>query len=258
MVNLPLFMLFFVDLIYILLYNLNIFGGNYFMYRIGICDDEILSAKFIAKLLESQIIEKNFDAEITIVTDKQNIIYDAILKKEIDILLLDIDFKNSNKNGVEFARELRHLDKNFYLVYVTAHLKYINLAFDNKTFDYIQKPVNKQVMERLVNRLIEEFENDNPLYVHINRNLSLKYSSIIYIEKVINSCSIHTINGVYTATITIDKLLGKLPKNFVKPHRSFIVNKDKISTIDNKKNLIIFEDNSSCPINSQFNIKEDE
>ena len=34
---------------------------------------------------------------------------------------LDIDFKNNGKNGIEFAKDLRKINKNFFLVFLSAH-----------------------------------------------------------------------------------------------------------------------------------------
>ena len=70
------------------------------MIKIGMCDDNLNSIKIASKLLESEAIEQNFDAEISIISSDQKEIYDAIYEGKIDILFLDIDFKNNGKNGI--------------------------------------------------------------------------------------------------------------------------------------------------------------
>lgn len=65
------------------------------MIKIGMCDDNLNSIKIASKLLESETIEQNFDAEISIISSDQKEIYDAIYEGKIDILFLDIDFKNN-------------------------------------------------------------------------------------------------------------------------------------------------------------------
>lgn len=81
------------------------------MIKIGMCDDNLNSIKIASKLLESETIEQNLDAEISIISSNQKEIYDAIYEGKIDILFLDIDFKNNGKNGIEFARDLRKINK---------------------------------------------------------------------------------------------------------------------------------------------------
>lgn len=228
------------------------------MCKIAICDDEIDCAKGIAKILENQFNKRSFEAKVTIVTDKQEIIYKAIEKKEIDLLILDIDFKDKGKNGVEFANDLRKINKDFYLVFLTAHIRYMHLSFVSKTFDFLVKPVSNNLIENLVDRLIDEFSIKNSKYLNLSKSLIIKISNIIYIEKIKNKSYIYTLayKTTYSCTVTLDKLLDMLPNNFMKCHRSFIVNKDYISTIDNKKNIIIFENGLTCPTNSHFRLEE--
>lgn len=89
------------------------------MIKIGICDDEITVIKAIAKFTESAIISTDFDAEICCATDKQSIIYEKIKNSEIDVLFLDVDFNNGGKNGIDFALDLRKINKNFKLIFIT-------------------------------------------------------------------------------------------------------------------------------------------
>ena len=91
------------------------------MIKIGMCDDNLNSIKIASKLLEAEIIEQDLDAEISIISSDQKKIFDAIYNKEIDVLFLDIDFKNNGKNGIDFAKDLRKINKNFYLVFLSAH-----------------------------------------------------------------------------------------------------------------------------------------
>ncbi len=65
------------------------------MIKIGMCDDNLNSIRIASKLLESETIEQNLDAEISIISSNQKEIYDAIYEGKIDILFLDIDFKNN-------------------------------------------------------------------------------------------------------------------------------------------------------------------
>jgi two-component system response regulator AgrA len=228
------------------------------MCKIAICDDELDCAKGIANILEKIFAKKNFDASITIVTDSQAAIYNAIKKNEIDLLILDIDFKDRGKNGIDFANELRKINKDFYLVFLTAHIRYMHLSFISKTFDFLVKPVNKNLMENFVDRLIEEFTIKNSKFLQLSKSVSLKINNIVYIEKIKNKSYIYVTPGKvpYSSTITLEKLLDTLPDNFVKCHRSYIVNKDYISTVDNKKSLIIFENGLTCPTNSHFRLEE--
>lgn len=224
------------------------------MIKIAMCDDELTTLKPISMLLESEIIQQNFDAEITIITDKQKTVFDAIYNHEVDVLFLDVDFKNSGKNGIEFARDLRNINKDFYLVFLTAHQRYMHISFFAKVFDYLVKPINRDVLEELVNRLKHEFECDNKVFLHLNKWVSVRIDDILYIEKDGNKCKVIANQYEQSTPKTLDNLLDELPNNFCKCHRSYIVNKNKILRIDKKNSYVYFSKDTKCPINSHFDL----
>lgn len=154
------------------------------MLKIGMCDDDIESIRLTSKFLEAEIINQNLDAEITIITDDQKKIFDAIYKKQIDILFLDVDFKNSGKNGIDFAKDLREVNHDFYLIFLTAHQRYMHVSFIVKVFDFLVKPINRSIFEDLVKRLKEEFAYDKQIFLHLNKWESIRTNDILYIEKM--------------------------------------------------------------------------
>ena len=137
------------------------------MINIGMCDDNLESIRLASKFLESELMEQDVDAEISLVTTSQKEIFDAIYKKDIDVLILDIDFKSYGKNGLEFAKDLRSINKDFYLVFLSAHQRYMHVSFYVKVFDYLVKPINKETISSLVERIKEEFTYDTNIFLHL-------------------------------------------------------------------------------------------
>lgn len=225
------------------------------MLKIALCDDEIENIKIIAKLLEAEIIKQDFDAEISIVTDKQEEIMQAIKNREIDILFLDVDFKNSGINGLEFASQLRKVNKEFFLIFLTAHQRYMHVSFYTKVFDYLVKPISKDILTEIITRLKDEFSTNRKLFLKLNKWISIRTSDILYIEKQGNKSIVVTPFKEYTIQRTLDSLLDELPNNFSKSHRSYIVNENNIQNIDRKEKYAYFSKDIKCPINSSFEIK---
>lgn len=224
------------------------------MLKIALCDDNLDSIQLVKKLIESQLIEQNVNAEISIVTDDQEKIQELIKNKKIDILILDVEFKNNALNGIEFAKKLRKFNKEFYLIFLSAHQRFLYPALVTKIFDYLIKPVNIDTISDLVSRIKEEFSDDNSMFIKINKWYSIKSDEIIYMEKSINKTNIITTKGVVSCTKTLEKMQESLPKNFIRCHRSFIVNKNKIISIDKKKKQLYLGNDIYCPINDKFNI----
>lgn len=232
----------------------NIDLNENYMLKIGICDDDLDCVAPIAKLIEAEVIEQNLNAEITLITDNQKEIFDAIYKNEIDILFLDIDFKGKGKNGLDFANDLRNINKEFFLIFVSAHQRYMHISFYVKVFDYLVKPTNRYVIQELVSRLKSEFNYNKNLFLTLNKWVSVRINDILYIEKVNNKSKIVTAFDEYTTTKSLDTLLDELPNNFRKCHRSYILNENKIISINKKLQYAYFNKNLKCPINSHFKL----
>lgn len=220
------------------------------MIKIALCDDNLKSIENISKLMESIIIELNLDAEITIVTDKQNIIVEEMKNDNIDILFLDVDFQNGGKNGVEFATELRKYNKNFYLVFLTAHFEYSLLSFKCKTFDYLLKPVSNSSLVSIFKRFEDEFySSDNKMFINIKKGLSIRANDILFIERKQNRTYIHTKNCIYESSNSLNNISKLLPNDtFVRNHRSYIVNTSAITKVNKHDCKIFFDKSISCPM----------
>lgn len=222
------------------------------MLRIAMCDDEIDNIRPIAKFIESVIISKNIDAEIVIISDNMNVIADAIKENKVDILFLDIDFRNSNVNGIDFASKLRLINKNFYLVFLTAHHEYPFLAFKQKTFDYIMKPANYEIIADCICRLSNDINSNKKDYVKISHNQIISLKDIIFIEKDAMKAKIYTNSLDYIVYKTLEKFINSLPSNFIRCHKSYIINKDNVKSIDFKNKLIYMINGKKCPFGDKF------
>ena len=220
------------------------------MIRIALCDDNLKSIENISKLMESAIMELDIDAEIVLVTDDQSKIYEGIKNGNIDILFLDVDFQNSGKNGVEFATELRKFNKNFYLVFLTAHFEYSLLSFKCKTFDYLLKPISMSALISIFKRFKDElFSSDNKVFINIKRGLAIRASDIFFIERKQNKTYIHTKNFVYDSSLSLNNIYKLLPNDtFMRNHRSYIVNKSAITSVDKHDCKLFFDNSKSCPL----------
>lgn len=220
------------------------------MIKIALCDDNLKSIENIAKLMESIIIELDIDAEITTVTDNQKIISDEIKNNNIDILFLDVDFQNGGKNGVEFATDLRKINKNFYLVFLTAHYEYSLLSFKCKTFDYLLKPISTSALTAIFNRFKEEFtSSENKIFINIKRGLSIRANDIFFIERKFNKTYIHAKNCVYESSMSLNNIYKTLPNDvFIRNHRSYIINTQAITEVNKQDSKVFFTESLSCPI----------
>ena len=222
--------------------------------NIAICDDELPVLKAIAKITEAEIISNDFDAQVSLVTTNQSLIYEGIKNQEIDVLFLDVDFNNSGMNGIEFALELRKINRNFKLIFMTAHFEYAMLSFKCKTFDYIMKPIDNAKIANILKRLVLDVSDTELGLFKVNKNYTVRTKDILFIERNKSKSTIYTTDSTYETCYSLNSLENDLPHNFVRVHRSYIINKDQISKISRESKSIYFNENLCCPL-GQFNVK---
>lgn len=154
------------------------------------------------------------------------------------------------KNGVEFATELRKFNKNFYLVFLTAHFEYSLLSFKCKTFDYLLKPISSSALLTIFKRFKDELSSPtNKVFINIKRGLSIRACDIQFIERKQNKTYIHTKSCVYEASMSLNSISKLLPSDmFVRNHRSYIVNINAVTKINKSNSKVFFDPSTSCPI----------
>lgn len=218
------------------------------MMRIGLCDDDLNSLRYTSKIIEAQIINMNFEAEIVLVTTNQELIKEKILNHEIDILFLDIDFNSKGKNGIVFANELRVLNKDFSLIFVTAFFEYSLLAYQCKTFGYILKPITIQSTAQIMLRLKSEFSQESNSFIHLNKSETVRAKDILFIERNKSKTKVYTTCDTFETNYSLNNMQEILPKDFIRVHRSYIVNQNNIQSINKNERIILFGNKLSCPL----------
>ena len=88
-------------------------------------------------------------------------------------------------------------------------------------------------------------------------NISKWYNTneILYIRRDGMKLIFHTKNRDYETYSSFNKILPTLPSNFVRTHKSFIVNINRIVNLDPVENLIYFDNNSTCELGPKFKEK---
>ncbi len=165
------------------------------------------------------------------------------------VYLLDVEVPGLN--GIDLARKIRkNGDWVSPIVVVTSHDEFKVVGFTGKILmlDFISK-----LEESLENNLIEtlkvalKIQSYRPSYDFSYKGdyFSLPYDDIIYFEKNLrdNSSIIVCENDDYIVRKTISEIDNELENaNFLRTHRSCIVNLDKITKIDYDAGTIYFKD----------------
>ena len=165
---------------------------------------------------------------------------------EADLIFLDIQMPGLT--GMEFARSLKNAPK---IIFTTAFEQYALEGFKVDALDYLLKPVSYPEFLNAVNKAKRWFEHAeravttesrNSIFVKADYKLvQIDFNSILYIEGLkdyVKFC-LEGDEKPVLSLMSMKSLEENLPENrFMRVHRSFIVNLDKIKTIE--RNRIVF------------------
>ena len=221
------------------------------MLKFVICDDNSIILNQLSKMLEAIFINNNYEATIVYKGTNVEQILNYIRTNSVDVLILDINFK-SNVTGLDIAKTLREFNKNAYIIFSTGHLEYAMLAYKVKTFDYLPKPITLERLEESINRLFNDMHSNPSKYIHIGSKKTLiNQDDIFYIQRDGMKIVFKTSSGSYESYTSFNKLQSQLPKNFVRCHKSYIANINKIINIQNNS-TISFSNNMTCSIGPKY------
>ncbi|MDQ0271482.1 LytR/AlgR family response regulator transcription factor [Cytobacillus purgationiresistens] len=210
------------------------------MLKAYIVDDEPLARDEIKYLLQrSKQVE---------VLGESDCIDDAIIeipRLKPDIVFLDIELTEGN--GLNLAKWLESVEPQPAIVFATAYDEYALQAFDLNAADYLLKPINEARLHKTLEKLkqVKEINSEKPIQTHpeMNRNGKLAVMADerivlitltdIHLETFEGKCMIHTLKHKYIvsdALIVLEKKLN--PCQFLRVHRSYIVNLDHVQEIE--------------------------
>ena len=184
--------------------------------------------------------------------------------QENEVALMFVDINMPDLSGMDFVKSLNNPPK---VIFTTAYSEYALEGFRVDAIDYLLKPISygeflksaEKARERIQPKDIENIQiesNEKFLFIKSEyKILRIVLSDIKYIEGMREYVRIHLINEKpVMALMSMKKMEEFLPKNsFMRVHRSFIVNLDKITTVE--RNRIVFDKNVYIPVSEQYKLK---
>lgn len=189
-------------------------------------------------------------------------------KNNVDLIFLDIEMPQIS--GIEFVKSL---GRRPLFIFTTAYPQYAIEGFDLNAVDYLVKPVPFSRFVKSVNRVREIHElkkskgissfnmssasglaSNNTQFIFVKSdydNLKVKVEDIRYIQGLKDYLKVHTFDKKPILTLmNFKEMEAKLPgDNFLRVHRSFIVNVHNIDSIQRSKIVI---DDVRIPIGESY------
>lgn len=183
---------------------------------------------------------------------------DFLQENEVDLMFVDINMPDLT--GLDFVKSLPSTSK---VIFTTAYREFAYEGFQLDAADYLVKPIGYADFLKAVTKTKERFftsktnaetveKNDQYLFIKSEYKIvRINFNDITFIESMRDYVRIHlAAQKPVMALMSIQKMYDFLPKSdFMRVHRSFIVNLGKITTIE--RNRIVF-DKDYIPISEQY------
>jgi len=178
--------------------------------------------------------------------------------------LIFIDIQMPDLSGIEFTRLM---EKGPKVIFTTAFEKYALEGYKLDIVDYLLKPFSYEEFLIAVHKVqkLLQLEKKVPVNVDVNNEFlflksdykikRLNFNDILYIEglKDYVKVYIHNVPKPILSLTSLKLLESKLPEmKFMRVHRSFIVNLEKIDTIERSR--IVFG-KEYIPVSDQYKAK---
>ncbi|MGE5328334.1 MAG: LytR/AlgR family response regulator transcription factor [Deltaproteobacteria bacterium] len=204
------------------------------MLKIAICDDNNSIRTKLISMVNLIMEQNNIKGEVVFDSDDADAFYKYVLQNHVDVIFLDIELK-SMQSGIDLAKKIRETNKSINIIFSTAHMEYVLLAYKFKTFDYLVKPLSYEKLEECLLRLVKYISSDSLDSIKIKSG-STTYmvikSEIIFIEKAKSKTHLYTANEMIETSMNLEDFENLLPSNFVRAHKSYIVNINKVLKVD--------------------------
>lgn len=169
-----------------------------------------------------------------------------LAQNKVDILFLDIQMPDLT--GIEFLRTVKDVPAT---ILTTAYSEYALEGYELSVIDYLLKPIEFNRFLQAVNKV---FQQNNiapstippvvsptatpsaPTYFFIKTDskiVKIAFDKVLYIEALQKYIRIHTVNKRVVSLFSMSKIQELLPVDrFFRTHRSFIINMDKIDSVE--------------------------
>ena len=202
--------------------------------RIAVIDDQPADRNYIAALVTRWA--KDRDTAVTTVPfpSAEAFLFAYSEDRDFDILLLDIEM--SGEDGISLAKRLRREGCAAEIVFVTSHFELAGEGYEVDALHYLVKPVSQEKLSAVLTKAADRLKAAPPSVVISSdgETVRLTEREILYGEAFLHYLVLHTKERDYRIKETLGDFAGRLSEDFLRIHRSVLVNLRRIVKITRK------------------------
>ncbi len=154
-------------------------------------------------------------------------------KAEYDIILMDIEM--GFMDGMTAAEEIRKLDTEVVIIFITNMPQYAIRGYAVDALDYVLKPVSYYAFTQRIERALGRMRRRSARYLYVTGKegtQKLEFSRICFVEVDGRRLIYHTLDGEITAAGTMKEAESSLDsKMFFRCNKGYLVNLEQVDRI---------------------------
>ncbi len=208
------------------------------MLNIAFCDDDQEILNQLQNLLDQYRKDKNVLIQCLAFQSPLELLAQIEAGVRFDILFLDVIMPG--ENGIHVAGEIRQYDETMKIIFLTSSAEFAVQSYTVGAYFYQLKPIWTESFFRLMDAVTSECEKEqeNALVLCCKSGITrINLSKLEYCEVIGRTLTFHLENGqVLESSGSLDELSSQLAPyhNFLRPHRSFLINMEYIQNISNR------------------------
>ncbi|AWZ47577.1 LytR/AlgR family response regulator transcription factor [Hathewaya limosa] len=235
------------------------------MLSIVICEDNEIQLQKFKDIIEIVIAKNNYDFKLELCTSNPKDVIDYTNSKENlrGIYFFDVELKDGI-NGIKLAEQIRKKDALGYIIFVTTHseMSFLTFKYKVEAMDYIIKDSFDEIeyrIEKCLEYIDHSYYRKNNVHKFFrlkqdDRVININLDDILFIETspVPHKLIIHQKRKQLEIYGTLKELEEKLPEEFYRCHRAYIVNKNNVKELDKRRRIIYMVNGEQCLISFRY------
>lgn len=195
-----------------------------------ICDDDNSFVQEL-KILVKPIFKAEYPETDIYCFNNGFELFNWYIQKNIPIDILFIDVEMPGYTGIEVIRKLRKEGCNCMAIFISLYKTYVFQTLDFDITNYLLKPIDEKKVTFVAKKAVLQYKSTHS-FVVLNtedRIIPISINDIICVESKLGKLIYHTVMGDYTVIKKISDAEKQLtPYNFLRTHKSYIINMDKV------------------------------
>lgn len=219
-----------------------------------ICDDDCEAGASLGQMVSRYFVQHGVPYQTKIYADSSLLLSE--IEHGIMFQLYILDILMPLTSGMELADAIRRHDDKAAIIFLTSSPEYAIESYDYHAENYLLKPLSYEKLSAALDRLSQRkvFEPEQALLIKKGNSVrSIALDTICCLEAFRNKSTLtlhdHSILDVYMSFSELETLLGGY-RQFIRIHRSYIINMDYIREISNEK--VTLSTGQKVPISSTY------